>query len=472
MNNHRVETGVRCLDEALQGGLPEGSMTLIAGNPGTGKTLLSGEFLYGGAARGENCLYVSLSEGRHSFLGYMARVGRDFTAPEVKDRLTVMDLVTVKEEGLDILVEMVTSHLDETQTQRLVIDSFTAMSNAFTETIDARVTLHILSKILGQTYCTTLLITEIPTGTEKIGLGIEEFVADGIIVLRRNTLKGNVLRELEIIKMRGTPIEKPLHTFTLHKGFKVLPVFETTPVSQPRRYQPGKNSGHAYGTGNRQLDEITGGFRKGDTVYIELGDNISPIIPALILAPLRASFITANRGVLFLPPGGESVERITQFDRLYGVTAEEHRRLMRVATASPGEADAPVNLVLDSLDIRMSHRTWRDEEARLRGETGEPTLKIIYVDRLSNTWQETRCTGLLDTESMHTRSTGGLLVLLSRPGDEAARQHASNLAHTHLRLYNQRGVILLDGVKPQTTLYAVAQDNNMGYPSLSLTPIR
>jgi hypothetical protein len=72
---------------------------------------------------------------------------------------------------------------------------------------------------------------------------------------------------------------------------------------------------------------------------------------------------------------------------------------------------------------------------------------------------------------MHTRNTGGLLVLLSRPGEEATRQHASNLAHTHLRIHSQRGVMLLDGVKPQTPLYALEQDNSEGYPSLSLTPI-
>jgi hypothetical protein len=64
---------------------------------------------------------------------------------------------------------------------------------------------------------------------------------------------------------------------------------------------------------------------------------------------------------------------------------------------------------------------------------------------------------------MHTRNTGGLLVLLSRPGEEATSQHASNLTHTHLRVHNQRGVMLLDGVKPQTPLYALGQNNSAGY---------
>jgi len=359
-------------------------MTLIAGKPGTGKTLMSCEFLYRGTSQGENCLYVSLSEGRHSFLEYMARVGRDLMAKDTWSRLEVMDLVTVKEEGLDVLVEMITSHIDETHAKRLVIYSFTALSNAFTETIDARVTLHILSKILAQTYCTTLLITEMPTGSKKIGLGVEEFVADGIIALRREILNGGVFRELEIIKMRGTLIERPLHAFTLHGGFRVLPIFRNKPVGPPRRYQPDPDPDGHYHTGNPRLDEITGGFRRGDTVFFELGENISPIVPAIIVGPLRASFITSQRGVPFLPPSGESVNRITEFDHQYGVTAEEQHRLLRIATTLP-EEETPVNLGLDPGDIKMSQRIWREEASSLRRETGQPTLNIVYTDRLGKT---------------------------------------------------------------------------------------
>ena len=445
-------------------------MTLIAGNPGTGKTLLSGEFLYRGASQGENCLYVSLSEGRHSFLEYMARMGRDLMAEDAWRRLEVMDLVTVKEEGLEILVEMITSHLEETRSKRLVIDSFTALSNAFRETIDARVTLHILSKILAQTICTTLLVTEIPTGSEKIGLGVEEFVADGIMTLRRKILNGSVFRELEIVKMRGTLIERPLHAFTLHRGFHVLPLFKNKPVSSPSRYATHQNQDEYYHTGNPALDEITGTYRKGDTVFLELGENIAPIVPALMVGPLRASFITSKRGVIFLPPSGESMSRVTNFDHQYGVTAEEHRQLLRIATTLP-EEETPMNLGLDPGDIKMSQRIWREEASRLHRETGQPILKIVYTDRLSKTWPEAQSRSFLDTESIHTRNTGGLLVLLSRPGEEATTQHASNLAHIHLRLYNQRGVILMDGVKPQTPLYALEQNNYEGYPSLTLTPI-
>ncbi|MCW4050210.1 MAG: AAA family ATPase [Candidatus Bathyarchaeota archaeon] len=471
MINNRVKTGVKCLDETLNGGLPEGSMTLIAGNPGTGKTLLSGEFLYEGAQKGENVLYVSLSEGRRSFLEYMARVGHDFTAEPVRDHLKVMDLVTVKEEGLDILIEMVTSHMEQAETRRLVIDSFTAMSNAFTETIDARVTLHILSKILSHGQCTTLLITEIPTGTDRIGLGVEEFVADGIMMLRRHMTEGNLLRELEITKMRGTRITRPQHVFTLHNGFTVLPQYSPKQVQEPRKYRHHPNTLERFSSGNPRLDEVLGGLRRGDTVYIELCSDIAPTIPALLLGPLRANFIANNQGCIFLPPGGESSERIARFDRQYGHDPDTYSDLVKVATTGQEGMEEPHSLRLDPNDLGVSHRIWREEARRLMTATGEPVLKIIYVDNANNIWPRDQTRRMLDTESKVTRYEESLLVLLSRPGPSTEAQHASSLAHTHLRVSNHQGVILMHGVKPKTPLYALEQDNSHGYPSLTLTPL-
>jgi len=101
-------------------------------------------------------------------------------------------------------------------------------------------------------------------------------VADGIIALRRKILNGSVFRELEIVKMRCTLIERPLHAFTLHRGFHVLPLFKNKPVSDPSRYATHQNQDEYYHTGNSALDEITGAYRKGDTVFFELGENIPP----------------------------------------------------------------------------------------------------------------------------------------------------------------------------------------------------
>jgi len=66
------------------------------------------------------------------------------------------------------------------------------------------VVLHaILGKIARSMGCTTLLVVEVPHGESRMGLGVEEFVADGIILLRRRLLEDRPLRELEVTQGEG-----------------------------------------------------------------------------------------------------------------------------------------------------------------------------------------------------------------------------------------------------------------------------
>src|ERR1700723_558494 len=60
----RIETGISGLDDILHGGLPQGHLYLIEGDPGTGKTTLALQFLLAGIRQGENVIYVTLSESR------------------------------------------------------------------------------------------------------------------------------------------------------------------------------------------------------------------------------------------------------------------------------------------------------------------------------------------------------------------------------------------------------------------------
>jgi KaiC/GvpD/RAD55 family RecA-like ATPase len=464
----RVPTGVTNLDASLEGGIPKGNMVLIAGNAGTGKTLLSGEFIYTGAAAGEQCLYVSLAEGRVSFLDYMLKVGRDLEDPSLAGSVNVMDLLTVKEQGTETLIEDVLERVEELGVQRLVIDSLSALAGAFTEPIDARVTLHILGKLTKRSGCTTLLITEIPSGGSNIGVGVEEFLADGIILLKRRDAGGSVIRSLEIIKMRGTEIGTPQQLFTLHGGFKALESFREKPRGGGPPFEPTPDNGDRYGTGLPQLDAATGGLRRGDTILIKLGEGVPPIAPALLLAPLRANFIHRGRAVTMIPPGGTGSDRIARFDEYYGVTLTQMNRLLRVCTpdATP---DAPYSLRLD--DPRNNHRKLTEEEARLHATTGKPILRIIYVDGFDDLFTGDQTRRILYHKSRQTKNEGGLLVLLTQLGS-TSEHHASNLSNAQYAIRNEQGVFLLQGLQPRTQLYALEMEDGASYPKPTLTPMQ
>jgi len=471
MEDNRAQTGIPSLDENLQGGIPRGSMVLVAGNPGTGKTMFSGQFLYHGAAEcSENGIYVSFSEGRATFLENMKRFGRDFHELEEQGRFEVLDLITIKKPGIDPVMEMITTRIDDSGAERLVIDSFTAMANAFSTVIDARVTLHLLSKIVRQTGCTTLLVTEIPTGLDTIGMGIEEFVVDGIFILRRQLHDGYTIRELEIAKMRGTRIEEPRRIFTLHGGFRVFTPLRFEPM-KPRRFTPIPNPPHRFSTGHRQLDEILGGFRRGDTVLVELGDSISSIVPALLFGPLRANFITSDMGVFLCPPPGMNAERIIRFGERYGITKEEHERLLRITSNGTEERMARYIIPLNSKNLEESMRLWEEEKRRTMEATGNPILKLVYLDTIDTFLPLEQARRAMEKLAILTKKERGLLLLFSRPGSEKLRQYASNLADLHLKLLNEHGIILFHGVRPQTLLHALEMTNLEEDPKLKLTPL-
>jgi len=103
-------------------------------------------------------------------------------------------------------LQQIAREIDENQTERLVIDSFTAMSPAFQTVGDLRTFTHVLlGKIVGgASGCTTLLITEEGTGKDLPWTGVEEFVADGVIKFSVLPAGDARVRYMEITKMRGT----------------------------------------------------------------------------------------------------------------------------------------------------------------------------------------------------------------------------------------------------------------------------
>jgi circadian clock protein KaiC len=70
----RVPSGVDGLDPLIEGGFPKGSLILLAGNPGTGKTIFGSRFLCRGAEKlGQNGIYVSFLEGKETLIANISR---------------------------------------------------------------------------------------------------------------------------------------------------------------------------------------------------------------------------------------------------------------------------------------------------------------------------------------------------------------------------------------------------------------
>jgi len=211
----RVKSGLDLLDSAIGGGFKKNSVTLLAGNPGTGKTILSSQFLQEGASHGEKGLMVSFSETHDEYIDNMKGLGMDFESMENSGLFKFLDFATVNEEGIAVAVDIILKELDQQGVKRLVLDSLSAMFH-YLEQKKARTFMHtLMGRTIKNKGITSIMISEVPYGEFKTDFSFEEFVSDGIIFLKNNSLEGKQSMTLEILKMRGVQIDNAKFEYTI-----------------------------------------------------------------------------------------------------------------------------------------------------------------------------------------------------------------------------------------------------------------
>lgn len=258
----RISTGIQGLDSLIEGGIPRGFTVLVAGNPGTGKTILSSHFLYAGLKSGEAGIYVSFSESRQQFYANVNRLGLDFVKYEKEGKFLFLDFASFTKEGIGDALEEVLASIREINAKRIVVDSFSAIAQAFENQNEARIALQvILGKMTRAEGVTNLLISEVPVGSETVSSGIEEFVVDGIVKMEHGKTNSSPM-VVRVLKMRGTELDREPHVLAITKSgmsiFEKQPIQFSFPVSEER-----------LSSGIQNLDErMSGGFLKGTTTAL------------------------------------------------------------------------------------------------------------------------------------------------------------------------------------------------------------
>jgi len=215
----KVLTGVEELDRILGGGLPRGSITLVAGGPGTGKTITALQFLYNGAVKfSEKGMLVIFNENASTLKQYMSTMGWDFSQLEDQGLLKILDFIAVEKIGLESLMDMIFEEASSFSPRRLVIDSLTALTMSLEKRDELRAVLSIIHRLLRKLGCTSIVIAETPWGSDSLGSGVEEFVVDGIIKLELVPVKGELRRRLAVLKMRGSNHEMKFYQYSIVPG--------------------------------------------------------------------------------------------------------------------------------------------------------------------------------------------------------------------------------------------------------------
>lgn len=177
----------------------------MSGPPGSGKTIFCFQYLYEGIMRGERGMFVTFLEDKKSFYSNFEHLGFNTEELDKTGRFDFVSLLTTRGVGLSESLKSMVDEISKKKVTLLAIDSFTAMRDAFKEGIEARIILNtVLGKMVRAMGCTTLMIVEKPTGRETSVMGMEEFVADGVINLESFMDRLEIRRRLLISKMRGT----------------------------------------------------------------------------------------------------------------------------------------------------------------------------------------------------------------------------------------------------------------------------
>jgi len=470
----RVPTGISGLDPLIEGGLPKGILLLLAGAPGTGKTSMSYRFLEKGASvYNEKGLYVSLLESKETLMTHLSHHFGPHLDDLVKsEMINILTFPSMKSEGVPAIMDSIMTAIKDEEVKRLVIDSVTALSQTFTDQRESRIFTHtVLTKLIPSYGCTALVTKEIPSDGSRIGESAEDFVADGVFILRRLVYRGRTLRELEIAKLRGTRIDSPTHPFTLEGGFTVFPRFTHEALGRLERLKRIPDSDTYFSTGNASLDKILGGgYPKGTMVLLEVGEAIPLSVFGVISYPIVANFLNDGSPLVGIQSLGADPART--YGRWKAVAGENAAYGRSVEKLKEGvEQEKPYLATLKSGKPEDNVREYLQLGDRLRKETKKPVVWWVGLDHFVDIFGLEYADKALSELSMNVIRHRELAVVLAKPGLEHIVETVSNVAATHLRILDKDGSVLMYGVKPRTSLYAVTVDVEKGLSSVTLTPI-
>ena len=264
---NQLPSGVRGFDDILGGGVPEFSLSLIGGAPGSGKTTLVHQLAFANSTPERPALYFTiLGEPVIKMLRYQqqfsffdhSKVGNAIRFINLSDMVLGKDLATVLEE--------ITTQVTAANAGVVVIDSFRTLARKATSDageLEVQSFIHRLSQFLTSSEVTTFLVGEYVQ--EEIRDNPRFTMVDGIVWLSQVTERNSVVRKLQIMKLRGQASVPGLHTMRINTDG--LQAFSRTLGLDSNKGKPARR--RRLSVGIPDLDTMLGGgVLEGDSLLV------------------------------------------------------------------------------------------------------------------------------------------------------------------------------------------------------------
>jgi circadian clock protein KaiC len=271
----KLETGIPGFDHVSKGGLPKGRTTLISGTAGSAKTVLACQFLAEGIRKAnESGVFITFEESPDDIRQNMLGLGWDIQHWETEGRWAFVDASPQPEQetvvagnyDLGALLARIEYAIRKVGARRVSMDSLGAIFTQFADSATVRGELFRIASALKAMKVTAVMTAE---RTQEYGeiarFGVEEFVADNVIILRNILEAEKRRRTIEILKFRGTTHQKGEYPFTIMPGEGVIVI----PLSAIELKQ--KSSSVRVTSGNEELDAMCGGGFFRDSIILVSG---------------------------------------------------------------------------------------------------------------------------------------------------------------------------------------------------------
>jgi circadian clock protein KaiC len=253
---HRLPSGVPRLDDILGGGWPEYSFNLIVGEPGSGKTTLAHQFMFANAGPERPALYFTvLGEPTLKMLRYQ----QQFTFFDMSKVNDVVQFANLSDEALtndpSKVFEAIVAKLEEVSPRIVIVDSFrTLLPRSATEgRMEFEEFVQRLAMLLTTWQATTFLLGEYPEA--QIRDNPVFTMADGLLTMNQHVSRNSMVRQVQVLKMRGNAPQPGLHTIRISdRGVQAFPRM-LKPIEEAQQ----EVTPELISTGIAGLDEMLGG---------------------------------------------------------------------------------------------------------------------------------------------------------------------------------------------------------------------
>jgi circadian clock protein KaiC len=270
----KLETGIPGFDFLAEGGLPKGRATLISGTAGSAKTVFASQFLVEGIKLGENGVFVTFEEPPKAIRRNMSGFGWKIQEWEENRQWAFVDAspqpgerpMVTGEYDLGALIARIEYAIRKYSAQRVSLDSLGAIFSHLADSAQVRNDLFRLASALRELGVTAIMTAE---RTQEYGdisrYGVEEFVADNVVILRNVLNDEKRRRTIEILKYRGTNHQKGEYPFTIipRQGVVIIP------LSAIELEQHSSNI--RITSGSDELDKMCGGGFFRDSIILVSG---------------------------------------------------------------------------------------------------------------------------------------------------------------------------------------------------------